>query len=312
MRGASGPVVGALLSLTLLVGSACGSNEAQPAESTAMTSLPTVPPTTKPPVTQRSDTEPDTTGGYLHSAEPDDVVMSFGGSGGFVSGAIAYQRPPEIIVTGDLRVIQPGESTGEYPGPFVPPLTERAISESGVQRLVAAADEAGLLRDVTYTSSRQIADAETTTVVLGVGDESRIHEVYALGFYGVEGTDLDAQSIAAHEALASFTSRLGDLSEVVGVDALGPTSAYRPDAYLITARSLGPPGATTAAGDEQPVLVDWPASASVHLADASSCVEVDGDAVADGFESATTSVVFVEDGVQYSVLAKQAWPGAAC
>jgi hypothetical protein len=46
-----------------------------------------------------------------------------------------------------------------YPGPLLPNLLQRSITETGIQRLLDLADEHGLLGDVTYARPDNIADA---------------------------------------------------------------------------------------------------------------------------------------------------------
>ena len=81
------------------------------------------------------------------------------------------------------------------------------------------------------------------------------------------------------------------------------------DTYLMRAT---PVDLRTVATDLPPTVVDWPADASVRLADATECAELpaaEGDAL---FADATQLTFFAEDGVTYQVAATPAVPGRSC
>jgi hypothetical protein len=102
---------------------------------------------------------PPPVGSEPHAAESDAVVLSITDVGGFVPPDRTFTNEPRLLVTGDGRVIQSGPVIAIYPGPLLPNLLQRSITETGIQRLLDLADEHGLLGDVTYARPDNIADA---------------------------------------------------------------------------------------------------------------------------------------------------------
>jgi hypothetical protein len=124
----------------------------------------------------RSPTE-----GYEHPVGADDVVVEYAEVGGFTTREFAFQQTPNVLVSGDGRVFGPGAQIEIYPGPLLPAVQVQPITEQGIQAMLAAADEAGLLRDVEYEQPTNIADASTARVTINVNGETFVHEAYALG-----------------------------------------------------------------------------------------------------------------------------------
>ena len=152
-----------------------------------------------------------------HPSGADDVVFEYSEVGGFVPRSVAFQSPPVILISGDGRVFTPGAQIAIYPGPILPAIQVQTISELGIQRLLAAADEAGLYADIDYSADLNVADASTAMVTINVDGETWVHEAYALGIGAVPGQDDEADVAAERAALAR-----GDVEEPDGlVDASG-------------------------------------------------------------------------------------------
>jgi hypothetical protein len=286
----------AALAAPLLLLAACGDDTSS---NGASTSLPTetipeppdttlaVPPTTVP-----------TTPEYEHPTGPDDVVVKISYEGGFVPIEYAFRNLPALLVSGDGRSFQPGPMIEIYPGPLLTPVNVSTASEAGIQDLLTLADEHGLLADVEYTNPTNIADAATTVVVISADGNTYRHEAYALGI-GDE-TDLARASLAEFVQLAT-----GDW--LYGNPEVGGEQPFSPETYLILAMD-----APQDTGDIPPTLVDWPADASVRLADARNCAAVPASEVGELFANATQLTYFVDAGVTYQVSVKPQLPGDAC
>jgi len=247
---------------------------------------------------------------YTHPTGSDEVVFQYSEVGGFVPRSFAFQSPPVILVSGDGSVFTPGAQIAIYPGPLLPAIQVQAISELGIQRLLAAADEAGLYTDIDYSADLNVADASTAMVTISVDGETWVHEAYALGIGAGPGQD-DADVAVEREALNTFLAEVSDLASVVGPDELGPAEIYEPDDYLIEALVVDDP-ADFANGELEPTIVAWPTGATVRLADASSCTLVSATDVGEVLESANQLTLFSDAGITYEVLAKQKLPGSTC
>ncbi|HEX4982270.1 MAG TPA: hypothetical protein VFV63_11250 [Ilumatobacteraceae bacterium] len=287
----------AVASVLALGLSACGDDtESSPA--TGPTTADTLPPV---------DTAPPDTGGdgIEHPTGPDDVVLRIGYEGGFVPVDYAFLNLPILLVTGDGRVIVQGPQIEIYPGPLLPNVQQRTISEAGIQALLRLADEHDLFRDVTYQDDTNIADAPYTVVTLSANGDTYEHEAYALGLGG-DGTEPDEE----RARLASFVEQASDIVTAAGADTLGPEEPFEAASYLIRATVADP---SSLDQDIPPTLVDWPADAPVRLADAAECATVPADSFRDLFASATQLTWFVDAGITYQLTVKPQLPGVpAC
>lgn len=250
-------------------------------------------------------TLPPVSDGFAHPSGADEIVIEYSQVGGFVPADVAFQQTPSVLVSGGGQVFTPGIVPAIFPGPLVYPLQVQAISEAGIQQLLTAADEAGLLADVEYDTPTQIADAPTARVVINVDGETYVHEAYALGL------ELPDQEVSPErQALAEF---VGDLSSLAMVDAgeLGESSIFDADEYGIRATAIDDLGAYEADGVE-PTVVEWPADAVARLADASTCTVVPAGEVGDVLSAANSLTFFDDAGVTYQVFAKPILPGTDC
>lgn len=266
-----------------------------------------------PPATGSATSQP--TDVVTDSTVPDDgpsyAVLEFGYYGGFTTREVAFQMQPQLMVTSDGRMITPGPMPAIYPGPLLPADNVQTISPEGIDALVAAARDAGMLADVTYDVTENIADASTATLRLVVDGATYSHEAYALGIGGL-GDDLSGQlggdTPTNRQAFENFATVLGDVTSVVGADSLGPQEQYRPPAYQLLAEPVGDPSSL----DAEATVVEWPTDTGVALAATSECVDVDAENVLDVLEAATQLTFFVEDGTAYRVVARPVYPGRTC
>jgi hypothetical protein len=253
---------------------------------------------------------PPPAGGDEHASDSEAVVLSITDVGGFVPPDRTFTHEPRLLVTSDGRVIQSGPVIAIYPGPLLPNLLQRSITETAIQHLLDLADEHGLLGDVNYTRPDNIADAADTVVTIRVDGETFEHRAYALGLGG--GPD-GGETDAARARLFDFVVAATDLTSDPAADEIGPEEPYRSDSYLIRAAEAANPEPTGDAPiDIQPTLVDWPSDAPVRLAAAAECVEVPTNRFAQMFEGANQLTRFVDDGVAYSLAITPRLPGRSC
>jgi hypothetical protein len=242
--------------------------------------------------------------------DPDAVVLSIADVGGFVPEDLTFINAPRMLVTGDGRVIQNGPVPAIYPGPLLPNLLQRPITEAGVQRLIDLADNYRLLGDVTYVRPDNIADAPDTVVTVTVDGRSYEHRAYALGLGGgPDGGETDEDRVRLFDFIAAAT----DLVTDPVANEVGAEEPYRSDSYLIRAQKVETPEPTGDAliGIER-TLVDWPSDAPVRLAAAGECAEVPTDRFAQVFEDANQLTRFVDEGVAYSLAVTPRVPGRSC
>jgi hypothetical protein len=237
--------------------------------------------------------------GFEHPTGADDVVIRIAYEGGLVPPDFAFRNLPTVLVSGDGHVFQPGPVPEIYPGPLVPPVTVRTVTEQGIQQLLALADRHGLLADADYTTLTNIADAPDTVVEIAADGGAYRHQAYALGI----GDETDP----ARAALWQFVSEVTGDWLFAGNPELSADEPYEPGTFLVRA-SVAP----EESGEIAPTIVDWPAEASVRLADASECAEIPAADVGDLFADANELTYFTDGAITYQLAVKPLLPGDSC
>jgi hypothetical protein len=241
-------------------------------------------------------------GGIEHPTGPDDVVLEIREEGG-LAGPQQVAGPASLVVTGDGWLIRPGPVIEIYPGPLLPNLQQRTISEDGIRHLLGLADEHGLLADVSYPNPDNVMDAPDTVVTVNAGGRSHEHRAYALGFEG-EGPDTDENRAQLQDFVTAATE-LASSSD----PSLGDEEPYQAEAYLIRATPDQPDRTPDAL---EPSTVEWPAGAPVRLADAADCAEVPAASVADVLADANQLTHFLDAGVTYVLSVQPRVAGRSC
>jgi hypothetical protein len=268
--------------------------------------------------------------GIAHPTGPADVVLRLGYEGGFVSPSTTFVRIPTLLITGAGQVFQPGAQIEIFPGPLLPAITTRTITEAGIQQILGLAHQAGLLATpADYTADTNVADAPDTVLDLNAAGGTFHHQAYALGMGAavVEdpatgGTEVavagptpgtangtaPAEATPARQHFADFVAAVGDLDTLLGL-ALGPSAvlearAYRLQATPVTLDSF-------AGSDPQPTVQPWPEGIGVRLATAATCAVVSGADVATVLQAANSQSLFTDAGVTYQLAAVAQLPGDA-
>lgn len=232
-----------------------------------------------------------------HPTGAGDVVLRMEVGGGLLPVELAFGNVPALTIYGDGTVLEPGAVPAIFPGPMVTPMFQRTISEEGLQAVLRAAQEAGLLATPpSYESpaSQQIADAATTVLLLQAGGGRWQHSAYALS----EATP----STPARQTLSDFVTRLGNLDQLAGAGNLSAAKPFEPKAYRIHATpNPAPPQ------DLTPTVIAWP-EPSVDLSKASTCAIAAGAALP-VIAEANQLTWFTQNGVTYSLAARPLLPG---
>jgi hypothetical protein len=259
--------------------------------------------TTLPPAGTGSTTPGTVPAGAIeHAIGADDAVLRIGYEGGFVPVEIAFQHLPTLLVTGDGRAVQQGPQIEIHPGPLLPNVQQRTITETGVQELLSLAEEHGLFEQRSYEGPENIADAPFTVVRINADGTTFEHRAYALGL------DPSADETGDRARLADFVTAATDLRSAVGDGELGPEQPYQADTYRIRATVVD----DTSGYEVEPTIVDWPADASVRLAAALECAHVPVEELHDLFTGATQLTFFRDADVTYQVAVVPSLPGDAC
>jgi len=147
---------------------------------------------------------------------------------------------PVLIITADGRAFQPAPVPAIFPGPLVPQVDVRPVTEAGIARIIADARGAGLLSGETdFTGGTGMMGGKQARLQLTVdgvsydlvGDPTRLVRCDP-------GTRCPNPAPGTPEAFAAFWARLADLDGWLASE-VGRGTGYAPVAFSILV-GLGP------------------------------------------------------------------------
>jgi hypothetical protein len=250
----------ALLVLVLtLTAAACGTIDNPPGgDGTASTTSSTTGPSTSESSTTESSSPGSSTttapaDAISHPTGADEVVIRVATGGGFVPIEYNYTMVPEFTLYGDGRIIVPGPTTLQYPGPALPNLQTTVVSEETVQAILATAKEAGLFQNGVDYGTPGVADVGTTTITVNAEGSTYASQIYALGFE--DGGNLTLEQQQARAAVKDLQGKLSDPSTLVAADLVWEPFDYQ--ALTVYNRPIDPT-VSTGSTDIQPNHLPWP------------------------------------------------------
>lgn len=171
----------------------------------------------------------------------DELVLRVEQRGGFVPAEYHLVRLPAFTLLGDGRVVVTGAVPAIYPGPLLPPLLERKLTEDGVQSVLRAALESGYLdADAEWRGAAQfVADASDEVFILNADGRRVTVSVYALGIADAGEWGVSEKERAAHDALAELSGKLQSLDTWLPADAWAEAEwrPFRPSAIRLVVRN---------------------------------------------------------------------------
>jgi hypothetical protein len=238
--------------------------------------------------------------GINHPTGADDIVLKLSYEGGFVPAGHAFVNTPSLLISGDGRVFTQGAVPAIFPGPLLPTVLVRTITQGAIQSVLRIVDGAGLLADPPdYTGGGNVADAPSTVLTIDTDGAVYVHSAYALGIGDPESP--------ARQKLLDVTTKLGDIEQAAGAANLGPDQPFVPTAYRFQARVVDPTELTSQ--DPAPTIVDWPAQSSMSLAGATTCARLEAGAVGSLFLDAKQNTYFKDGDVVYQLAVAGVLPG---
>ena len=201
-------------------------------------------------------------GGIEHPTGADEAILVVSSQGGFVPVEFSVRNMPSFVLLGDGRVIVQGMQTLEFPGPALPALQERTLTEEGIQRVLEAVEETDLFTgDLELRGMQQmVADASDTVFELNAAGLESTVLVYALGMLtpDMQVPGMEPGEVTAHESLSRLSESLLLIdtflpAEMWEVEGWQP---YEPDAlrlYVVDVTSQPIEG-----GDLPGMVRDWP------------------------------------------------------
>ena len=187
---------------------------------------------------------------YRVDAGADRLTLRIAADGGFVAPGYILTRLPQFALYGDGRVIVGGPVIEIYPSPLLPNLRLLRVTPAEIQKILAAADNAGLLgSDASYDASG-VMDAATTVFTTNVDGAAHTIRAYALSESSMTANAADA---AERARLVQFSHAMSNLSTFLG-RAVSDADAYAPTAMRVF---VGQASATEPQGLTRQVVA-WP------------------------------------------------------
>jgi hypothetical protein len=247
--------------------------------------------------------------GIEHPTGASDLVLRWETSGGFVNPASLLGRVPSFSLYGDGTLVTEGARTEIYPGPALPPLLAQTISEDGIQAILAAARDAGLLDGNATYPYPCVADVPDTVFTVNAGGRTSVVTATALG---TGGTACAGSNEQARGRLEAFLNKLGNLASWLPDGAVGTDHPYAPQALRIFVQPYQPDPSLK----QRPVA--WPGAeplssvdGTVEMPQGVSCGVVDGpdaETVLKAAASANELTPWTSDGHRYSVVFRPLLP----
>lgn len=248
------------------------------------------------------------------------VVARIEHTGGLVPYETLFTSLPEFTVVGDGRVIVQGPAAEVFPGPALPNVLVRRLTEEGIQSLIFRVTETGFFEESqSFTAASEfVADAQSTVFTLRADSRETVVDVYGLGLL----SDLDEvppnipeAEIAAHQALTALEGELLDLESWIPADdwADADWQPYVPAAFRLLVSNIDDIEPLPEEGEP----IQWPGSTppdeigELSSAQSVRCGLVMGEEAATwyaAFQEATQATRWLHDGHEYRVTPRPLLP----
>ena len=272
--------------VVLLVLAGCASTGGSPPASDA----PSAPPESSAPSPSAPPDDGGESTGDIEHPTGSEAIIAITWAGGMIPVHMQAAQPPVFALTGDGRVIVQGMQTLEFPGPILPPLQERTLTEEGIQLVLGAIEETNLfVGDLDNRVMQSMyADANDTIITVNAGGRISRVSVYAISMLPPDmppPPDADPVELEAYQVLSVLNERLMTLDTWLPEEAWATTEwqPYQPEALRLYVRDVtDEPIDQDLPGQE----FEWPTDDDPaafgeelpEFGDGTRCAVVDGDA----------------------------------
>jgi hypothetical protein len=225
-----------------------------------------------------------------------EAILAITSAGGMLPVQFQVTQVPVFVLTGDGRVIVQGAQTLEFPGPALPPLIERRLTEAGVQAVLSALEDTNLFAGDLELRGMQnmIADANDTIFTLDAGGAETVVTVYAIGMLMPDmdpPPGVDEAELENYRVLSTLYERLLMLDDWLPADAWATDGwmPYEPEAFRLYVRDVTDQPVED--GDLPGQVREWPTDEDpaafgeeiADFGDGTRCGVVEGEAAATWF-----------------------------
>jgi len=202
-------------------------------------------------------------GGTLPHPAGSEMVVRIAWTGGFVPYEYTFTALPRFTLLGDGRVLVEGPQIAIYPGPALPNVQVRRLTEEGIQSVLFRLLETGLFDEShSFNAATQfIADANSTVFTVRANNREVVIDVYALGLLtdpaGLPG-GIPSEELEAHEVLTALESDLMNLDAWIPADDWADPAwqSYQPEALRLLVANIDDQPPNAEGLDSDPVA--WP------------------------------------------------------
>lgn len=200
--------------------------------------------------------------GSIQHPAGEELVLRVEHVGGFGPVELLFTGLPGFTLLGDGRVITPGAQIDIFPGPALPAVQVRRLTEQGMQAVLRMVAQSGqFAADAEWRGAANfVADAGDTVFTLRAEGREVTVTVHALGAFLPDDAPqgIGEAELAAHQALGALLTRLTSLESELPASAWADASAqeYVADRLRLLVRNADqdPPDDS---GIPQPE-VEWP------------------------------------------------------
>jgi len=159
-----------------------------------------------------------------HPSGADELVLRWEYRGGFVPYEYDLRRIPSWSLFGDGTILVVGPMIEIYPPPALPGLVATRVSEDGMQAILQAARDAGLMDGDASYDYPCVADAADTVFTTNAGGTTSVVSAYAL--FETDAGSCPSVDEERRAELAGFQAKLGDLASWLPEGSIGPEEPF--------------------------------------------------------------------------------------
>lgn len=166
--------------------------------------------------------------GIDHGTDGHDVLVRVAFEGGFTTREWTLTSLPSFSLYGDGTLVLPGAQIELYPGPALPAISTRTVTEDGIQATLEEVLRSidGVPDEMLDMGSVGIADAPTTVITIHAGDVDRTIKVYGLSELTERPQNMSDEEFRARARLQKLVTKLGGLGTWLPDGSLATETMY--------------------------------------------------------------------------------------
>jgi hypothetical protein len=166
--------------------------------------------------------------GIDHSTAGHDVLVRVAFEGGFTTREWTLTSLPSFSLYGDGTLVLPGAQIELYPGPALPAISTRTVTEDGIQATLEEVLRSidGVPDEMLDMGSVGIADVPTTVITIHAGDVDRTIKVYGLSELTERPQTMSEEEFRARGRLQELVTKLGGLGTWLPDGSFGRETMY--------------------------------------------------------------------------------------